>query len=163
MISALFPVMTGIVRSVAWFIGLALSFLAGAVVIFVVAGDASWFRLAVPVSAFMIAGVVGSFIVHEMAHAVVLHLAPGVEGFEVERTAWRFSVIPYGCLTARMDACVAAAGPLSAAGVGLVLLPVWAPGAWCYLVHVVFLLPFFGDGRSVVRYLLGGEGLVLGR
>ena len=97
-------------------------------------------------------GLAGGFAVHEVAHVAVLRRCAGVSHLVVSSTWWRFSLEPRGSITAAQVVGVALAGPGAAAAVGLVL---WAalPGAglhgW-FLVHLVFLLPVFGDGRSLV-------------
>ncbi|QXJ22889.1 hypothetical protein AGRA3207_003965 [Actinomadura graeca] len=100
-------------------------------------------------------GLAGSFALHEVAHVVVLKRLPHVTHIAIERTMWRTSVIPAGTMTALQSAGVAVAGPSSCVIVGAGL---WSMGldralAWWYLVHLVFLLPFFGDGRNLVHGL----------
>ncbi|MGR8012315.1 hypothetical protein [Streptomyces hypolithicus] len=96
-------------------------------------------------------GLVASFALHESAHVLVLKRIRTVTHIAIERTAWRTSVIPEGTMTARQTAVVALAGPSACVGVGALL---WLSGldrylAWWYLAHIVFLLPFFGDGRAL--------------
>lgn len=96
-------------------------------------------------------GMVASFALHESAHVVVLKRIHTVTHITVERTALRTSVIPEGTMTARQAAVVALSGPSVCVAVGAVL---WLSGldrplSWWYLGHLVFLLPFFGDGRAL--------------
>jgi hypothetical protein len=96
-------------------------------------------------------GLVAPFALHESAHALVLKRIRTVTHITIERTAWRTSVIAEGFMTARQTAVVALAGPSACIAVGALL---WLPGldrslAWWYLAHIVFLLPFFGDGRAL--------------
>ncbi|MER5934937.1 hypothetical protein [Streptomyces sp. NPDC002054] len=100
-------------------------------------------------------GLAASFALHESAHAVFLKRIRTVTHIAVDRTLLRVSVVPQGTMTARQVAGVAVAGPLSCAVVGAVL---WLSAAdralaWWYFAHLVFLLPFFGDGR-VLRHAL---------
>lgn len=100
-------------------------------------------------------GLVGSFVLHESAHAALLRRIPTVTRIGVERTAWRTSVTAEGEMTARQLAAVAVAGPLTCVAVGTVLRSSGLDQAlaWWYLAHAGFLLPFFGDGR-VLRQAL---------
>ncbi|MFJ6944948.1 hypothetical protein ACISU4_09895 [Streptomyces wuyuanensis] len=96
-------------------------------------------------------GLVASFALHESAHVLVLKRISTITHITIERTAWRTSMIPHGTMTARLTAVVALAGPAGCLAVGALL---WLSGldravAWWYLGHVVFLLPFFGDGRAL--------------
>ncbi|MBP2329748.1 hypothetical protein JOF56_010133 [Kibdelosporangium banguiense] len=96
-------------------------------------------------------GLVGSFALHESAHVMVLKRIRTVTHIAIDRMAWRTSVLPQGTMTGRQIAGVAIAGPFFCVVVGAVL---WASRldrslAWWYLAHGVFLLPFFGDGRSL--------------
>jgi hypothetical protein len=110
-----------------------------------VPAEMAWTVLAKPAAL----GLVVPFALHESAHALVLKRIRTVTHITIERTAWRTSVIPEGSMTARQTAVVALAGPSACVAVGALL---WLPGldrslAWWYLAHIVFLLPFFGDGR----------------
>jgi hypothetical protein len=102
-------------------------------------------------------GLVGSFALHESAHAVVLRRIDTVTHLALDRRAWRFSIVPVGALSARQVVGVAVAGPLACVLVGAALwLSVLDRSmAWWYLMHGVFLLPFFGDGRSLLRGVRG--------
>lgn len=103
-------------------------------------------------------GLGAAFAIHEVAHVLVLRRCPGVTHLLVTVTPWRFSLEPRGTITPREVAAVALAGPVAAATVGLLLwvsLP--QPGLhWWFLAHLLFLLPVFGDGRSLLLGLLRG-------
>ncbi|GAA2633727.1 hypothetical protein [Streptomyces vastus] len=112
-----------------------------------VPAEMAWIVLVKPATL----GLVAPFALHESAHALVLKRIRTVTHITIERTAWRTSVIPEGAMTARQTAVVALAGPSACIAVGALL---WLPGldrtlAWWYLAHIVFLLPFFGDGRAL--------------
>ena len=96
-------------------------------------------------------GLVVPFALHESAHVLVLKRIRTVTHIAIERTAWRTSVIPEGTMSARQTAVVALVGPSACITVGalLWLLGLDRPLAWWYLAHIVFLLPFFGDGRAL--------------
>ncbi|MFG2194423.1 hypothetical protein [Streptomyces sp. NPDC048639] len=96
-------------------------------------------------------GLVAPFALHESAHVLVLKRIRTVTHIAIERTALRTSVVPEGTMTARQTAVVALSGPFACVAVGALL---WLSGldrslAWWYLAHIVFLLPFFGDGRAL--------------
>lgn len=98
-------------------------------------------------------GLVASFVLHEAAHVVLLRRIPTVTRVVVTRTAWRTSVIPEGPMTPRQTARVAVAGPASCVLVGVLLLTSGVDRAlsWWYLAHALFLLPCFGDGRTLLH------------
>jgi hypothetical protein len=100
-------------------------------------------------------GLVGSFALHESAHVMVLKRIDTVTHLAIDRTRWRISVVPLGTLTARQVVGVAIAGPLSCVVVGSALWISRPSLAWWYLAHGIFLLPFFGDGRSLIAGLRG--------
>ncbi|MGW3955945.1 hypothetical protein ACWEKM_34680 [Streptomyces sp. NPDC004752] len=105
-------------------------------------------------------GLVASFALHEAAHVVTLKRIPTVTHIALHRTAWRTSVIPEGAMTARQTAGVALAGPLSCVIAGALLRLSGLDGslAWWYLAHALFLLPCFGDGRTLHRSLRVARG-----
>ena len=112
-----------------------------------VPAEMAWMLLVKPAAL----GLVAPFALHESAHGLVLKRIRTVTHIAIERTAWRTSVIPEGTMSARQTAVVALAGPSACVAVGALL---WLPGldrslAWWYLAHIVFLLPFFGDGRAL--------------
>lgn len=100
-------------------------------------------------------GLVGAFALHEVAHVLALRRVDTVTRIVVERTAWRLSIIPVGTVGPRRAAAVAVAGPLSCLLVGAALgvsgIDVWL--AWWFGAHLLFLLPVFGDGRTLVSSL----------
>lgn len=105
-------------------------------------------------------GLVVAFALHESAHVAVLKRIPTVTHIALERTALRTSVLPRGTMTARQSAAVALAGPCACFTVGAAL---WLTGldrslSWWYLAHILFLLPFFGDGRALRQGLRTGRG-----
>ena len=118
-------------------------------------GELVWVRVAGYVEILAVVGLAGAFAVHEVAHVAVLRRCGGVSGVVMTATPWRFSLEPRGVITHRQVAAVAVAGPAAATGVGLVLW-VGLPQAalhWWFIAHLVFLLPIFGDGRSLVLAL----------
>lgn len=68
----------------------------------------------------------------------------------------RVSVIPHGEMTGWEIVRGALAGPLSCMSIGVLLLLI-VPDLqlhWWYLLHGAFLLPLFGDGRSLIKGVL---------
>lgn len=97
-------------------------------------------------------GLVGSFVVHELAHLAALRRIPTVLEVRLERTGWRLSLHPHGRMELRQVIGVSVAGPAACVLVGLAL---WAGAPdstlrWWYLAHVLALVPPMGDGRAVV-------------
>lgn len=96
-------------------------------------------------------GLWGSFAIHELGHAVVLMNAHGVSAVTLERSLLRLSITPHGSIRGRDAFLAAAFGPACciAIGVGLWLaVPHLFLHVW-YLGHAIFLLPVFGDGRTL--------------
>lgn len=123
------------------------------------AGDPGFVLLALLCAKTGMLGLVGSFALHESAHAAVLKTLPGITAITVETGAWRISLIPEGTITRAENALVALAGPLSCAvvGAGLWLTGIDRALAWWYLLHLAFLLPVFGDGQALWRSLRGAR------
>jgi hypothetical protein len=93
-----------------------------------------------------------SFLVHELFHVVGMRLFHGVSHIVVSAGVLRFSVIPIGSLYGWQIAIVAVLGPGSSCVVGA-MLALLTPSSllqcW-FLLHAIFLLPFFGDGRGLI-------------
>ncbi|MFE4259579.1 hypothetical protein [Streptomyces sp. NPDC056883] len=98
-------------------------------------------------------GLAASFALHESAHVLVLKRIRTVTHITIERTALRTSVIPHGAMTTRQTATVALAGPAACLAVGglLRLSGLDEALSWWYLAHIVFLVPLFGDGKTLWR------------
>ncbi len=136
----------------------AVAVLASAVVAVTTGGlataQAAWWFVRVAVL-----GLVGSFVLHETMHLVLLRRVETVRTVILTRERWRVSVTPVGTMTPRQVATTALAGPASCVLVGLALLPVDAVVAVVHLAHALQLLPVFGDGRALV-HAVRGRGLV---
>ncbi len=94
----------------------------------------------------------GGFLVHEWSHVAGMRLFRGVSDIVISGGVLRFSVIPVGRLYGWQIAIVATLGPCTSCLVGA-LIALLAPGSllqYWFLLHAVFLLPFFGDGRSLL-------------
>lgn len=97
-------------------------------------------------------GLLASYVVHESAHAALLRRVTGLHAVEVITTFARFTFAPKGALRGRDIAMIGVAGPVAALAAGaalLIFVPVWGLH-WWYLGHVMFLLPVFGDGKSIL-------------
>ncbi|MDF1704822.1 MAG: hypothetical protein P1U38_08605 [Aeromicrobium sp.] len=115
-------------------------------------GDAIPAQMFARLTVVAVVGLLGSFVVHELAHLGALRRIRSVESVRLERTAWRLSLHAQGRMTPRQIAAVAVAGPGACTLVGLALA-VLAPGStlpWWYLAHLVALVPPLGDGRALV-------------
>jgi hypothetical protein len=95
-------------------------------------------------------GLLGSYVVHECGHFVALGFCRDVSAISMKSSLLRLSLQPEGQLTALAALGVAVAGPLNAVvvGVGLCVLFPELGWGWWYLGHLVFLAPWFGDGRA---------------
>lgn len=94
----------------------------------------------------------GSFLVHEWSHVVGMRLFSGVSSVVITADSLRFSVVPVGRLYGWQIAIVAISGPgVSCVAGALIALLASESFLQCwFLLHAVFLLPFFGDGRSLI-------------
>ncbi|MEU8660349.1 hypothetical protein [Actinoplanes philippinensis] len=102
-------------------------------------------------------GAAGSYLLHEGGHVLVLSACPGVRDIGIHSGLLRFSVVPRGEITRTESILTALAGPGVCGLAGLALLAGGSPLAWWYLAHLAFLLPVFGDGRSIVRAIRGAR------
>lgn len=100
-----------------------------------------------------VAGLGGSYFLHEAAHLVLLSRYPSVGKVEVSATWARFSVHPTGTITPLQAIGVGLSGPVACLIVGGVLWQLGSPVAAWYLGHLVFLLPVFGDGKAILLSL----------
>ncbi|MDO4719008.1 MAG: hypothetical protein Q4B08_15795 [Propionibacteriaceae bacterium] len=145
-----------VVAAVAWsgapLIAAAALFWGGAAVGLLVFGAGWLVGLAAWVSVALIGCVLGSFLIHELRHALALACLPTIHHIGVERRWWRISLRPHGELTPAGAGFAALAGPGASVLVGLVLMAVGAPAAagWVLVSHAVFWLPVFGDGRALL-------------
>ncbi|MEZ2389888.1 hypothetical protein AB6813_10120 [bacterium RCC_150] len=75
---------------------------------------------------------------------------------------FRFSLIPLGKLDGWKIGIIAVLGPSSscAAGVAIALLSPDSFLQYWFLLHGMFLLPFFGDGRSLIIGLRNRSRLI---
>ena len=107
-------------------------------------------------AAHYVLGLCCSFGLHELGHLFVLSRARGITAITLERTLWRLSVSAHGRISGRAALLAALAGPGSCVVAGialLMLIPQSHLHLW-YLAHAVFLVPVFGDGRTVLSVVL---------
>jgi hypothetical protein len=97
-----------------------------------------------------IAGLGGSYFLHECAHIFLLANYPSIKCVDVATSWTRFSLHPQGTLTPLQMTAVGAVGPLGCVAVGAVLWLTNSSLAYWYLGHIIFLLPIFGDGRAII-------------
>ena len=105
-------------------------------------------------------GLILPYTLHEYFHAKLLLWFK--VAIKIEQTVWRVSIIAVTQLSALPAILVALAGPLGVALIGLLLRAVTLTIhgiklnflAYFYLSHLMFLLPFFGDGQVVLINLL---------
>jgi hypothetical protein len=116
-------------------------------------GDASVLRLAGVFTMHLLAGLLGSFVVHETGHLLALGRCQSVSAVVVERRLLRISLQPRGELLVGEACAVAVSGPGASATVGGILV-IFARDLgihYWYLAHLLFLIPPFGDGIAIVR------------
>lgn len=113
---------------------------------------------AVQIALIYLIGVLLPFFLHEWAHAWVALHAPGVRAVDVESTLLRISVRPKGTMARRHMLRGAIAGPGICVVIGAAAFINGAAlvGA-AFVWHGIFLTPVFGDGRVMLRALLGGD------
>ncbi|WP_433794752.1 hypothetical protein [Actinoplanes sp. CA-252034] len=122
-----------------------------------VSGESGLLTLSWLLVAHVVGGATGSYLLHESGHVLVLSGCSGVHDIEVRSGLLRFSVVPHGSITRAEGILTALAGPGLCALAGLALLAAGSPVTWWYLAHLIFLLPVFGDGRSIVRAIRGPQ------
>ncbi|MDO5634591.1 MAG: hypothetical protein Q4G34_06945 [Micrococcus sp.] len=122
----------------------------------VASGTGLWIHATAVLLLHLVLGLLGSFVVHELGHVVALRWwAPGVERIRLDASWTRVSITPVGVLTSGQAIASALAGPGLCVLVGTVIAlasPLWGIQVW-YLLHAVFVLPCFGDGRAILTVL----------
>ena len=114
---------------------------------------ASWlFTLAWRISLVLVGCFWGSFLLHELAHALVICHIPAVKGVVVEQNMLRVSLRPQGALALREAVIISISGPGIPVLIGLLLIIFKVPIILCgiFISHLIFLLPCFGDGKALV-------------
>lgn len=145
----------GLLRRSSWFTCLSVVLFGLILVLSLVTSDPVLTLWSILLLAHAILGAWLSFIVHECGH--IMSLA-GIRNLRVsvEVNLLRVSVIPHGEMTGWEIVRGALAGPLSCMSIGVLLLLI-VPDLqlhWWYLLHGAFLLPLFGDGRSLIKGVL---------
>ncbi len=145
--------MTGLITAAAPVLVCAAMSVAAGVAVWLTTGSAGVLDVAGMLAVHAVAGLLGSFVVHEASHAIALGRCSHVHGIGVERRLLRISVLPRGELTLPEVRAVAVAGPGASALAGLLLAVTvpWLGLQYWYFAHLVFLLPPFGDGMALVR------------
>ena len=101
-------------------------------------------------------GVSGSFLIHELAHILVALSTPGVKKVIVSISWVTISVQPVGRISALGIFVGAVSGPVTCLIVGAVVVLMGCRLGWIYVLHVLFLAPFFGDGRVMITAVRAG-------
>lgn len=92
-------------------------------------------------------------VIHELGHALALRYVADVRHIRIESTPLRFSLLtPHEDLTPKSSLMVAVAGPAAAFIGGTVwqLMGHSFIAFWWYM-HLIMLLPLFGDGKELVK------------
>lgn len=131
-----------------------------AIIASVASGTGLWVHVSAVLVLHLLVGLVGGFLAHELGHALALRWwAPQVHRLRLEATWTRISITPCGQMTGGQVIAAAVAGPgiCIVLGLALSLLPsTWGVQVW-FLLHAVFLLPCFGDGRAILASLRAGS------
>lgn len=97
--------------------------------------------------------------VHEWMHILALSARGGSQTLETQVMCYRISVRPTESVTIPRSCLVAISGPMGTAMMGVFSLPIiqWLGFPWWvnlpWLYHALFLVPLFGDGKSLVMGL----------
>ena len=135
----------------AWVPAVAIMVLASAY--WISSGNSGFFVLSSTLTLHVVAGAAGSYVVHEVGHVVCMGLlCRGVRSIDVRSDFLRFSITPQGVISRTESILVALSGPGLCGLLGVVVLQVSGSSiAWWYILHVLFLIPPFGDGMSILR------------
>lgn len=128
---------------------------AAALIFAAASGDWVLFQWCLVLALHSIAGLWLSFAIHEVAHLLFLSRIEEVKA-QIDFKLVRVSIVPIGIMSGWQIANVALAGPLVCVVIGFVLalvVPDLHLQLW-FFGHVVFLLPLFGDGKSLIKGLL---------
>ena len=105
-------------------------------------------------------GVISSMIIHEMFHYIVMKKC-GIEYIGIEASIYRFSVFTDEKLEGKKLLLIALSGVLSTTLIGSILLGInMFVGSelikviiWIYYIHLINILPLFGDGKMILKAL----------
>lgn len=117
-------------------------------------GDGGLLRLTATWWGIVLGGLIGSFLLHELGHALVLLRIAGVTRVRLEVSLLRISLVPEGSLTRAESLLTALSGPVVTALVGAGLVASGSGLGWWYVMHLAFLLPPFGDGEALLQVAL---------
>lgn len=116
-------------------------------------GEPGFFMLSGTLALHVVVGAAGSYVVHEVGHVIAMGLfCPQVHSIEIRSDFLRFSIVPHGSISRAGSILVALSGPGLCGLLGLLTLQVTGSSVgWWYVAHLVFLVPPFGDGMSILR------------
>lgn len=106
-------------------------------------------------------GVVASMVVHELSHYIVMKKC-GVKQIGIESSIYRFSVFTEENLDSKKLLLISFAGVISTTIIGSLLLGInMVVGSklikviiWIYYIHLINILPLFGDGKMILKAFL---------
>lgn len=98
-------------------------------------------------------GLIFSCLLHEVSHVFFLLRIPEIKKVTFEITLFRISVRPCGNMTRGQAILVALSGPGICFLCGVGLCFIYRDLSWWYLIHIMSLLPIFGDGRAIITAL----------
>ncbi|MBC1417907.1 metalloprotease family protein [Listeria fleischmannii] len=105
-------------------------------------------------------GVLCSFIMHEYIHAYFLNKY-NIK-FKISYDLFRFSIIPQDKMTKKQMIITAISAPTIVCGVGLLMLTfntlinvsLLKFVSVIFITHIISLLPFMGDGKTILKALI---------
>lgn len=118
------------------------------------------FEVAVYFNLIMLAGVIGSYSIHEFVHILLLR-RKGVSSVDIGSSFLKFSLIPDKQLRGKELIIVAVSGPIACGMLGVILaIMALLSGslflkimAMIYSFHLINLIPIFGDGKMFIKGL----------
>lgn len=153
LLRGVFQVISGFLRAYGWLFCAGILISGGVFVVGFLYQDRFLFTLGCAFLKHLFCGIALGCLIHEMAHVVFICLTMNeLIRIELEFNLFRFSVRGIGGSTGRGIFATALSGPIAAVAFGVILSIVFPNSGllgW-YALHLLFLLPFFGDGRALV-------------
>lgn len=103
-----------------------------------------------------------SFMLHEYFHILSFKILKKKGAVRIESTLLRISIIPLFHLSNYQIVMMAMMGPLICFTIGLILFMTASSQlmmyvSYIFLLHIIFLLPPFGDGMMIIKAYLSSQ------
>lgn len=140
---------------------LVLDLIIASVALFASKGHLSVVILVVEYNSIILFGLCGSMIIHEISHYIMMKRYK-VKQIGIDTSMFRFSVYTNENMYGKKLLIVAIAGVVSTTIVGSILFginivlnnDVIKVIMWIYYIHLINILPLFGDGKMVLKALI---------